>query len=493
MSRKKQAKEKANQDDEASKNSGLTVNEAIPAQTFDEYQCTGNMEIDFPVLCALLNMKSIPEICSKQPDFCTETETAETEAEDTDDNQSQINASHLWSKPCINVELENEDPLSAKRVKISGWKVNKQLFRVLQKMLPSMNQLLSIQFWQAGLTDQMVISLTNTASLCSSLRAVTLEGNHLLEQSFHLLLSEGSVLTHLSLRNNRIGAEGARLIGSALSTSTTANKTLLSLNLTFNSVGDAGAAHFARGLRLNRTLLFLSLANNQIGDSGAALLAEVLGEFPLNHEEVVERRKLLLQRANALSFRADSEQLSTSQLGSTQNMSLSVSKGDNKGISKKKETSRKDVKTPEIKEKPQKKASDVKPTLGKGGKSGGKDRQSSTQEDKSSTSLNEAELVEAVNPLLEQLVHHKDGQLFLPGNTTLASLNLAGNRITERSLPLFLAALETQEDEERCLLRLCLQRNLFPAESSCYMKIKDLTDGLVKISSETMEEEGRGA
>lgn len=55
-----------------------------------------------------------------------------------------------------------------------------------------------------------------------------------------------SSLTHLSLRNNRIGEEGARLIGSTLSTSNSANKTLLHLNLAFNSIGDAGAVHIAQ-------------------------------------------------------------------------------------------------------------------------------------------------------------------------------------------------------------------------------------------------------
>lgn len=52
----------------------------------------------------------------------------------------------------------------------------------------------------------------------------------------------------------------------------------------------------ASALRLNRTLLSLSLANNSIGDAGAIRLAEVLSRFPLNHEEVVTRRKLLSQR-----------------------------------------------------------------------------------------------------------------------------------------------------------------------------------------------------
>lgn len=53
-------------------------------------------------------------------------------------------------------------------------------------------------------------------------------------------------LTHLSLRCNQIGDEGARLIGLALSNTTSANKNLLSLNLAFNSIGDAGAAHIAK-------------------------------------------------------------------------------------------------------------------------------------------------------------------------------------------------------------------------------------------------------
>lgn len=38
----------------------------------------------------------------------------------------------------------------------------------------------------------------------------------------------------------------------------------------------------------------------------------------------------------------------------------------------------------------------------------------------------QVESVEVVNPLLDQCVQHRDGQLILPGNTTLTSLNLAG-------------------------------------------------------------------
>ncbi|XP_069556138.1 leucine-rich repeat-containing protein 71 [Brachyistius frenatus] len=493
MSRKRHIKEKANTEDEALKNTGPTINEPLPAQTFEEYQCSGNVEIDFPGLCALLDLKDIPAVSTKHPTAATDTDGHDMVVLPEED-QSQTKAAPLWSKPYLQVELESEDHHSAKSMKVSGWRVNELTFQALQKLLPSMSQLQSLQFWQAGLTDRKVISLVSTMSLCSSLRFVTLEGNALPEQSYHLLLSEDSGLTHLSLRNNRIGDEGARLIGLALSTTTSANKNLLSLNLAFNSVGDAGAAYIAQGLRLNRALLFLSLSDNQIGDSGAAHLAAVLCEFALTHEEVVERRKLFLQKIQSPLPRLESDQSSSDQLLPLPN-STPV-KGENKGSAKKKEASKKEEKPAASKENPKsnRKTSDLKASHSKGGKLGGKERQLSVQEDKLSGAPNEEELVEIVNPLLDQVLNHRDGQLFLPGNNTLTSLNLAGNRLTEKSLPLFLATLEMQ-GEGGGLLRLCLQRNHFPTESECYVKIKELMLALTqdKNNSEHTEEEGQGA
>ncbi|XP_019958080.2 leucine-rich repeat-containing protein 71 isoform X2 [Paralichthys olivaceus] len=469
MSRKKQVKDKTDRTNpEDEKSTGQSPYETLPAQTFDEYQCTGNVEIDFPRLCALLDMKCIPAVGSKQP----ASSSAETEEADAKYVHSQIKDTSYWSEPCLQVELENDDPLSAKSVRVSGWKVDEQISTVLQKMLPSLSRLQSLQFRQAGLTDHVVTSLMNTTSLCSNLRVVSLEGNALPEHSYHCLLSEDSVLTHLSLRNNQIGDNTARLIGSALSTSISSNKNLLSLNLAFNCIGDAGAAHIAQGLRLNRALLFLSLSNNQVGDSGAAHLAAVLGEFALTHVEVVERRKLLLERSRSSSLRVSSDQTPADQLPLVP--SSTSLKGDNKGTSKRKEAPKKDEKPASNKEKSNKRASDVKAPQNKGGKPGDKDKQPTAQEVQSSTALNEqVESVEMGNPLLDQSLQHRDGQLFLPGNTTLASLNLTGNRITERSLPLFLTPVEMQGDDGG-LLRLCLQRNRFPPECETYVKIKEV-------------------
>ncbi|XP_068431940.1 leucine-rich repeat-containing protein 71 [Clinocottus analis] len=457
--RHKEKTEKAQAEDEVSRNSGQTPNSKLPSLTFDGYQCSGHVETDFYGLCALLDMKDIPAVTTRpSTSSTTEPERVTVPSEDC---QSQLNAAPLWSKPRLQVEVENEDPLSANKLKVLGWKVDEKIARVLQKMFPSLSKLQSLHFWQAGLTDQMVVSLVDTVSLCSNLRAVTLEGNHLPEQSYHLLLSEDSVLTHLSLRNNRMGDKGAQLIGSALSTTRSSNKNLLSLNLAFNSIGDAGATHIAQGLRFNRGLLILSLCNNHIGDLGAAHLAAILGEFALTHEEVVERRKMLLERPQSVEPEQPADEVHSVA------SCTSLCKGENKG--KKKETSKKDEKPVVVKENPksQKKSSDTK-TQSKTVKHGEQEKAPTVPE-----VCPQEEVMEVVNPLLDQQVQYRDGELFLPGNKVLNSLNLAGNRITKKALPLFLKSLEMQGEGEG-LLRLSLQRNHFPLDCEYYVKITEL-------------------
>lgn len=49
----------------------------------------------------------------------------------------------------------------------------------------------------------------------------------------------------MSLRNNNIDDHGAQLLGQALSTLRSCNRTLVSLNLAFNHIGDAGAGYIA--------------------------------------------------------------------------------------------------------------------------------------------------------------------------------------------------------------------------------------------------------
>ncbi|XP_024921072.1 leucine-rich repeat-containing protein 71-like isoform X2 [Cynoglossus semilaevis] len=453
MSKRRHAKEKADKaaaaaaagadDDKRSEG----AQESTPAQTFNSYQCTGNVEADFPALCALLSMGSTPLV---RQVACSSASPASQAVEIAVPCKRAMK--NLWWKQRLRVELESDDPLSAKSIRISGWKIDEQMTKVLQKILPSLINLQSLHFWQADLTDKMVASLLKTVSVCSNLRILALEGNPLPDESYHCILSAKSVLTEVSLRNNQIDDNAALAIGSAISTTRTSNKNLLSLCLAFNCIGDEGAAHIAKGLRFNRSLLFLSLAHNLIGDSGAAHLAEVLGEFALTHEEVVERRKLLLEKQSSCP---DSEPAYTDKPTSVPSSvsTVSVSKADKKGTPKKKsQGGAKKREKPASKEKT-KRVSQV---------------ESKCDEEKQP----EVEVVKIGNPLLDP-PQKRDGQLFLPGNKILAYLNLAGNRITEKSLPLFLTSLEMQ-GEKGGLLHLCLQRNCFPSECESHDKIQEL-------------------
>uniref|UniRef100_A0A8C4V256 Leucine rich repeat containing 71 n=1 Tax=Falco tinnunculus TaxID=100819 RepID=A0A8C4V256_FALTI len=193
---------------------------------------------------------------------------------------ARIERKYSYFQPCIQVEREPQDPRSTRAVFLRGWKMEEPMLGVLSQCLPTL----------AGLGG-------TSGGGCLLRRTLSLEGNPLPTPAFHTLMGSDSPLVHLSLRNNRIGDEDARLIGKGLSMLSPSGRSLASLILSFNRISDLGAAYIARGLRLNRSLLFLSLENNDIGDVGATRLAEVLAPFALTHDEVVERRRLLLAEA----------------------------------------------------------------------------------------------------------------------------------------------------------------------------------------------------
>ncbi|ELW59876.1 Leucine-rich repeat-containing protein 71 [Tupaia chinensis] len=277
----------------------------------------------------------------------------------------------------------------------------------------------------------------------STLRKVSLEGNPLPEQSYHKLMALDSTIAHLSLRNNGIDDYGARLLGQALSTLNSCNRTLVSLNLGFNHIGDEGAGY----------------------------IADVLRPFELTHTEVVERRRLLLEKGTQErsrspsssrhgDSRADREKsqasgISTVTLPDKQDKMQAMKTP--KGLGKKKEKAGEVVKKEEksgsgqspTQGTPKKEDStksgkgkvtipEQKPTKGKGTKSGSKEKRSILPE-----SELVAEATEMINPLLEP-VEHRDGKVFMPGNKVLLHLNLLRNRITEVGLEGFLAAVQYQ-------------------------------------------------
>ncbi|KAI7799040.1 leucine-rich repeat-containing protein 71 [Triplophysa rosa] len=468
--------------------------EEDPPKTADDYQCSGNLEMDLQELCKLMGMREIPAVKTKQ----TEKEPP-PDREVMEESQTQTiseSQKSMWSpKPCLQVELEDEDHHSTKEVKISGWMVDEQMLQVLNKTLPSLNSLQCLHMWRTGLTGYTFTLLSNTISLCSNLRKVILEGNSLPEQSYHLMIGDGSMLTHLSLRNNCIGEEGARLIGSALSTVHSANKNLLSLNLAFNSIGDSGAVYIAQGLRFNRSLRCLSLSYNHIGDKGAAHLAEVLGLFALTHEEIVERRKLLMKGEQSTLIQPSQVSLtdSTSEPPPSVHSSSSLDRTiNNKSVKKKDNVKKEEKPTPgqaAKKEEPKLAKKDSKVARGQTGKLSSKDKNLIVSE--SEMFVQETvEVTEVVVPLLDSEIQHTGGKVVYPGNSCLVSLNLSGNKLTVQSLKLFLSSLTSQGDGG--LQRLSLNRNRFSPECDTFLKIQELLspkDSFNKNSSGQVEDE----
>nr|XP_008120246.1 PREDICTED: leucine-rich repeat-containing protein 71 isoform X2 [Anolis carolinensis] len=400
----------------------------------EEYQCTGILEQDFLEICTRAGFQEIPKVIVRphahagitavdEPDPQAEKEVTNTLA--------QIQSKYNYFRPSIQVELEHEDPKTTREIFIQSWKIEEKMLTVLAKCLPALSHL-------------------------QTLRTLVLEGNPLPERSFYKLISEETNLVHLSLRNNDIDDEAAYLIGQALSSLKSSNKTLASINLSCNHITDVGATHIANGLRLNRSLLSLSLAHNRIGDEGALKIAEILAPFALTHVEVVERRRLLLeketlersrlpQRHVELKSERPSSHVSNTAIDKLQTVKTTKDtkkKKDKESAKKEKEKEKEEkekgqgsggavvvssttsqAKKEDTKEAKQAKkgverpAAEQKPSRGKGTKSSNKDKRAQAVE------VEVAEPTEIVNPLLEQ-AEHRDGKVFLPGNRVLIYLNL---------------------------------------------------------------------
>ncbi|XP_030397896.1 leucine-rich repeat-containing protein 71 isoform X2 [Gopherus evgoodei] len=406
----------------------------------EEYQCTGILEQDFNELCSRAGLTKIPKVTVRLQSafnlFPPEESDMPAEKE-VPASLTQIQSKYAYFRPCIQTELEHDDPKSVREIFLRGWKIEEKMLGVFSKCLPALANLQAVHLWKVGLTDLSLLSLIAILPNCPALKTLTLEGNPLAEGSFYRLIGEESTVAHVSLRNNNIGDADAKLIGQALSTLKSSNKSLVSLTLSFNNISDLGAGYIAEGLRLNRSLLCLSLAHNQIGDQGARKLAEVLGPFALTHPEVVERRRLLLEKESQERSRsplrhadAKSSERPSSLVSNTTIDKLQVAKQSKSG-SKKKEPSKKEEKAqasaaggggvvggPALAPAKKEDAKQAKKTVrGKGTKLGTKEKRSLPPE------LEVLEPTEIMNPLLEQ-AEHRDGKVFLQGNRVLINLNL---------------------------------------------------------------------
>ncbi|XP_069460656.1 leucine-rich repeat-containing protein 71 isoform X1 [Ambystoma mexicanum] len=494
--------------DKAAKDKVSAINIEDEAKSAEDYQCTGNLEVDFTELCNRIGLTEIPRVTLVEHMHHYLDKSARDETDVASEKDSQASGSIVWDKftyfkPSLQIRLESEDAKSARDIFIRGWKIDEKIMGVLKRCLPTLSNLQDIYLWNVGLTGNTLAMLISFLPLCTHLRTLVLDGNSSEKLPYHKLIGDDPTITNLVLRNNKIDDEAASLIGETLSNVKITNKALVSLNLSYNHIGDKGAGSIAEGLRRNRTLLWLDLSHNQIQDEGALKLAEILGVFPLTHKETVERRQLLLAKdvrtggSKYSEMKMDRPQ-SHHSVGGTEKGEKTVPLKAGKSASKKKDKDKETTKKEErgsvgmsggtsahggpAKKEDMKTAKkqvanpEQKAVKGRGAKSATKEKRTHAPESEST------EPTELLNPLLET-AEHRDGQVFMPGNKVLMSLNLARNQITGKSLKAFLTVLENQIQDTKLipgtthhtgLLRLLISKNDFDPENETFQKIQKL-------------------
>lgn len=467
-------------------------------QTADDYLCTGNFEQDFTELCNLVGFTEIPRVIIRERTPLAlnlekggRDETDSVLEKDPQEALSIALEKFTYFKPSIQVETENEDPKSAREVYIRGWKIDEKMMGVITKCLPALCNLQEIRLWNVALTDATFDMFTGVLPRCTHLKTVVLDGNPLDQQPYHKMITEDIIVANLVLRNNKIDDKGAKLIGQAISNLKLTHKSLVSLNLSFNHIGNDGAGSIAEVLRRNRSLLWLDLSHNHIKDEGAMKLAEVLGHFPLTHKEVVERRQLLMVSAKTFDPKTDRPQSHISIPG-LEKGSQPLKQSKSTGKKKDKDTLKKDEKpgtahsgtvtNQSVQSKKEEQKGAKKQLLSIEPKAVRGRVLKSAKEKRPLAPESEATDTTPQDPLLEP-AEYRDGQVFMPGNKVLISLNLTRNQITEQGLKAFLMAIETQIQETKLipgtkinigLLRLAISKNNFPENNETFLKIQEL-------------------
>lgn len=252
---------------------------------------------------------------------------------------------------------------------------------------------------------------------------------------------------------------------------------------------------------MNRTLMSLTLTSNKVGDKGVAKISEALSRFPLSHEEVVERRKLISDRGSPErnkspppSRRAESKD----RPGSVRSMTTQ-DKTKQKPSAKKKDVKGRDAKeeTKTVKKDKEdtrgggKRAQQTNPNAGTGRMSSASVAAEATKtmgktkdkkKDKGKSSNQEAENMDSqdlINPLLE-VADYMDGQLWIAGNRTLINLNLARNNISETGMSSLLKAIQYQttltsgnRSGGTGLMRLVINKNSVRPENEVMAKLSE--------------------
>eukprot|EP00057_Strongylocentrotus_purpuratus_P022275 XP_011676749.1 PREDICTED: leucine-rich repeat-containing protein 71 isoform X12 [Strongylocentrotus purpuratus] len=517
--------------------SSVQDNEDDANKTPEPYTCTGHFEADFTELWrrAGLQVAEMPPVVIRPkrpgtpPPPDPKSKGADPTPEDKveDDGEEPKPKTYVtkekfsFFKPKIQVEMEKEDkPDTVTEIFIRGWKIDEIMVGIFKQCFPAIEKLHTINLWNTSLTQKTLKELSSFLPQCQNLKNLTIEGNPIPEEPWACLIGEDSIIVNLSLRHNKISEKGAKTLGQAISNEKSCNKNLLSLNLSNNKLGEAGAIDIMNGLRMNRVLLSLSLASNELTDKAAIYAGEILSRFPLTHTEVVERRKALSDKGSPErgsgkspppSRRAESKDRpgsvkSGSHLDKTDKKRDKSSK--RKEIVKIKEETKSskgghlDGKKEKEEEKPSKASrssthsysdgkKDKEETQKGGTKKDDKWKKAETMKatkgktkgkDKKQSEAESPDILEAINPLLAEQPESIDGQLWIPGNRALINLNVSRNNIGEPGMKALLLAIQYQQTlgtlsphpALKGLMRLSIAKNSVDGQCETYQKLHEM-------------------
>ncbi|KAJ3171946.1 hypothetical protein HK101_011199 [Irineochytrium annulatum] len=380
-------------------------------------------------------------------------------------------------KPTICTEADEEEEIY--KVEVRGWKLQIKVMEVLSALLPVCHSVSCLVFWNCGL-EEAHFSLILSTVLSSNVRNLAIDQNPLIpDHLFSYLITDDSLIKSLSLRMNRIG--------------------------------DAGAKAIAGSLKSNRVLTSLNLWDNMVGKDGAIDIAEVLSNYALMHDEIILRRKAIMElekqrrdqeedpvvkkakgRINTGHGRNSSANAKIKSEETLVKQQVPDAKSAKKGPAGKAAKGKGGAEAPPQKRTPEAAppapaaatarkgaaaaanaaaaADDKKAAKGdkKGGSTAKGSKKGKVEEAREEAEEQNTEVTPVVEPMFE-----RNGQWFVLGNRTLSSLNLAYNNIAEVGLKAFSDAVSEQEGSAENapegmigLFRLVLQGNLFDKDST---------------------------
>ena len=329
-------------------------------------------------------------------------------------------------------------------VQIKNWHFRPADAKVLSHCLEKHEKLESVQLIKTKLTGETL----NELNLPSSVKFLSIHSNEMNSELIGAVMNKG--VAHIGLQYNSMGIDECGAIARALK----GNEHVSTLNLSGNRIGDEGAQLLARALLVNKKLAALSMQHCQLGDGAADSFSRVLSrQVEMTRDEIVQWRH---SRMELLVSSNSSLQLTIKP--TKQNRPGSENSGSQTG----KESAGKQRKT---------KVDSKVEKGGAGGAKGAKPKRTSNSniaEPKGGAASQSPKLPDHPQVPDETGIVRQNGKMYAPGNRSLYSLNLSGNKIGRDGLFSLLTMLNVHYEAEQqsnepstSLLHLKLDNNIY--------------------------------